>query len=286
MKVSMLSLLKEAQKQYFAVPAMNFIDFSSAKAYLEASQEKGLPLILAFAQTHNNWLALEDAAMIGRYIQEKASTPIVLHLDHGQDLDFIKRAINLGFNSVMIDASMQTFDDNVSLTREVVNYAHARGVDVEAEIGFVGANENLENHQVIESIYTSLEDAQTFYQKTHVDSLAISIGTAHGIYNGTPEINFERLAQISSQLPIPLVLHGGSSSGDANLKRCAREGIAKINTFSDVITAAFAYQQKHQVKDYPNLQQGMQRAMKEVLLHYYDVFETKEVLSDESKCQS
>lgn len=285
MKVSMSALLKEAKRQHFAIPAMNFIDFSSAKAYLEASQEKGLPLILAFAQTHNDWLALEDAAMIGRYVQEKATTPVVLHLDHGQDLAFIKRAIHIGFNSVMIDASLQTFDDNVNLTREVVDYAHARGVDVEAEIGFVGANDNLENHEVVESIYTSLEDAQAFYQKTHVDSLAISIGTAHGIYSGVPKIHFERLTQIASQLPIPLVLHGGSSSGDANLKKCAREGMAKINIFSDVITAAFAYQQKHQIKDYPSLQQGMQRAMKEVLLHYYDVFETKEVLSDESKCQ-
>ncbi|MGT2676727.1 class II fructose-bisphosphate aldolase [Streptococcus pseudoporcinus] len=285
MKVSMSALLKEAKRQHFAIPAMNFIDFSSAKAYLEASQEKGLPLILAFAQTHNDWLALEDAAMIGRYVQEKATTPVVLHLDHGQDLAFIKRAIHLGFNSVMIDASLQTFDENVNLTREVVDYAHARGVDVEAEIGFVGANDNLENHEVVESIYTSLEDAQAFYQKTHVDSLAISIGTAHGIYSGVPKIHFERLTQIASQLPIPLVLHGGSSSGDANLKKCAREGMAKINIFSDVITAAFAYQQKHQIKDYPSLQQGMQRAMKEVLLHYYDVFETKEVLSDESKCQ-
>ncbi|MCK1169594.1 class II fructose-bisphosphate aldolase [Streptococcus uberis] len=281
MKISMSGLLKEAQAKHFAVPAMNFIDFTTAKAYLEASQESGLPLILAFAQTHDNWLSLEDAAMIGRSIQESAKTPVVLHLDHGQDFQFIKRAIDLGFNSVMIDASLETFEENVRITKEVVDYAHSKGVDVEAEIGFVGANENLENHQVVESVYTTLEDAQAFYQATQVDSLAISIGTAHGIYKGIPKINFERLAQISGQLPIPLVLHGGSSSGDDNLKRCAREGISKINIFSDVIAAAFAYQEKQQDKDYPSLQEGMKKAMKETLLHYYHVFETKEVTSHE-----
>lgn len=282
MKVSMSSLLQEASANQFAIPAMNFIDFTTAKAYAKVSQKRGLPLIMAFAQTHQSWLSLEDAATIGRYFQSQTATPIVLHLDHGQDFEFIKKAIDLGFHSVMIDASLHPFEENVRLTSQVVSYAHARGVDVEAEIGFVGANENLENHELVDSIYTTLDDAKAFYEATQVDSLAVSIGTAHGIYKGHPKLNFDRLAELSKELSIPLVLHGGSSSGDANLKRCAKEGIAKINIFSDVIQAAHTFNQTNKTQDYPSLVQGMQGAMEQVLNHYYDVFETKEVVVHES----
>ncbi len=277
MKINMTTVLETAKENNFAVPAMNYIDYPSAKAYLEASQERNLPLILAFAQSHSEWLSLEEAAWIGKYIQDIAETPIVLHLDHGQDFEFIKKAIDLGFNSVMIDASLDSFEENVRKTKEVVDYAHQYQVNVEAEIGFVGANKNLENHKVVESVYTSSEMAMRFYEETKVDSLAISIGTAHGIYNGIPKINFERLHEIAEQLPIPLVLHGGSSSGDENLKRCATEGISKINIFSDVIAAAYKQKDEGYIKDYPSLTIGMKESMKDVLLHYYDVFETMEV---------
>ncbi|KHD44108.1 class II fructose-bisphosphate aldolase [Streptococcus hongkongensis] len=277
MKVNMSTVLGIAKDNNFAIPAMNYIDYPSAKAYLEASQECKLPLILAFAQSHSDWLSLEEAAWIGKQIQDIAETPIVLHLDHGQDIDFIKKAIDLGFNSVMIDASLDSFEENVRKTKEVVDYAHQHQVDVEAEIGFVGANENLENHKIVESVYTSAEMAMQFYEETKVDSLAISIGTAHGIYKGIPNINFERLHEIAKALPIPLVLHGGSSSGDDNLNRCATEGISKINIFSDVIAAAYQQKDEDFVKDYPSLTIAMKESMKQVLMHYYDVFETKEV---------
>lgn len=173
----------------------------------------------------------------------------------------------------MIDASLDSFDDNVKKTREIVEYARARGVAVEAEIGFVGANANQENHRVTDSIYTSLEDAKLFYEQTLVDALAISIGTAHGIYRGQPKLNFERLTEIAAALPIPLVLHGGSS-GDDNLARCAREGIAKINIFSDVIAAAYQHRLDSKITDYPSLMSIMPVAMEKVLDHYYDVFGT------------
>lgn len=275
----MSALLKAAQKGHYAIPAMNFIDFNSAKAYVEASEEKDLPLILAFAQSHSDWLSLEEAAAIGRYFQEKAKTPIVLHLDHGQDSAFIKKAISLGFNSVMIDASLDSFDKNVRKTKEVVAYAQSHQVAVEAEIGFVVANENLENHKKIESIYTEVSVAKAFFQETQVDSLAVSIGTAHGIYKGRPHLNFQRLHEIAQELPIPLVLHGGSSSGNQNLKRCSQEGIAKINIFSDVMAAAYQKSRDSAAYDYPSLNRAMIEAMKSVLIHYYEVFGTKKELS-------
>ncbi|MGT2807191.1 class II fructose-bisphosphate aldolase [Streptococcus iniae] len=286
MKATMRTLLRQAKEGHFAIPAMNYLDFASAKAFLDASQEKNLPLILAFAESHSKWLPLEEAARIGTYLQECSKTPVVLHLDHGQTIAFIKKAILLGFNSVMIDASLDSFEENVRKTKEIMAFAHKYGVDVEAEIGFVGANANLENHSVAGSVYTSLDNACTFYQETQVDSLAISIGTAHGLYQGTPHIDFARLAEISKALPIPLVLHGGSSSGDGNLNRCAKNGISKINIFSDVISAAYKVKDNHDSKDYPTLVLGMQKAMKEVLLHYYDIFETQEVKNGKRGHQS
>ncbi|MCB2828650.1 class II fructose-bisphosphate aldolase [Streptococcus dysgalactiae] len=275
MKADMSQVLQTAKACHYAVPAMNYIDFASARAYAKISEKRKLPLILAFAQSHSQWLPLEEAALIGYYFQQTLSTPVVLHLDHGQDSGFIKKAIDLGFNSVMIDASLDSFDENVKKTREIVDYARARGVAVEAEIGFVGANANQENHRVTDSIYTSLEDAKLFYEQTLVDALAISIGTAHGIYRGQPKLNFERLTEIAAALPIPLVLHGGSSSGDDNLARCAREGISKINIFSDVIVAAYQHRLDSKITDYPSLMSTMQVAMEKVLDHYYDVFGTR-----------
>ena len=161
MKARMRDVLGKAKKEHYAVPAANMIDWNCAKAYSETSEKLGLPLILAFAQVHSQYLSLEDAAAIGRYFQEVTKTPVVLHLDHGQDLEFIKRAIELGFNSVMIDASLDTFEENVRKTKEVVEYAHQLGVDVEAEIGFVGANA-ASNNEEVKSIYTSVEDAKKF----------------------------------------------------------------------------------------------------------------------------
>ncbi|MGX7109467.1 class II fructose-bisphosphate aldolase [Facklamia miroungae] len=272
MRVSSSQLLKKAQNNHYAVPAVNFIDGLTANAYLAVAEKLNMPMILAFAQAHNEWLSLEEAAWIGTHIQEKATVPIVLHLDHGQDIHFIQRAIDLGFNSVMIDASTETFANNVKRTKEVVNYAHDHGVDVEAEIGFVGANENLENHELVESIYTEVEDAIEFVNQTKVDSLAISIGTAHGIYKGTPKINFKRLSQIRERIDIPLVLHGGSSTGYENLNRCAREGITKINLFSDMINAGFNAINMPSVKDYPSLIIQMKKSIEKQLEEYYAVF--------------
>lgn len=272
MKASSREILKKAQKNSYAVPSLNFIDGLTAQAYLEVCEEFKVPMILSFAQAHEKWLSLENAAWIGRKIQEKASTPVVLHLDHGQDISFIKKAIDLGFNSVMIDASRLSFENNIKTTKEVVAYAHERGVDVEAEIGFVGANENLENHEVVNSIYTEVNDAVEFVEKTKVDSLAISIGTAHGIYKGEPKINFERLYEIREKVEIPLVLHGGSSTGYDNLSKCVQGGITKINLFSDMINAGFAAIKNEDVVDYPSLMIKIKENIKEELIEYYKVF--------------
>ncbi|RWR12155.1 class II fructose-bisphosphate aldolase [Siminovitchia fortis] len=276
MLVTSKGLFEIAMKQKFAIPATNFIDQNTLRAYIAVAEKRQLPLILSFAQAHHEVMGLEEAAILGKYYAKKADVPIILHLDHGQDIDFVKKAIDLGFTSVMIDASQDPFADNVAKTKEVITYARPRGVVVEAEIGHVGSGDNYENHDHSESFYTATEDAKQFYEETDVDSLAISIGTAHGKYVGKPEINFERLNEIAHAVPIPLVLHGGSSTGDENLNRCASNNIVKINIFTDLMDAAVK-NFTSDAKNYFEVQEQLRSGIEKCLDHYYDVFQTKPV---------
>lgn len=277
MLINSKDLLIEAKKLGFAIPATNFIDLNAARSLVSVAEERGLPLILPFAQSHRDILSLEEAALIGRFMAEKASVPIVLHLDHGEDFQYIKQAIDLGFTSVMIDASQDSFEDNVLKTQEVVAYARKYHVTVEAELGHVGANDYSESALLTDSIYTEVKDVIQFINETQVDSLAVSIGTAHGNYKGEPKINFQRLQEIVAMTDIPLVLHGGSSSGDENLNRCALNGIAKINIYTDLLNGAMNEIQKQQPSGYIELKEAADNGMKQVLNHYYDVFETKRI---------
>lgn len=275
MLVTSKELFEKAQKDQYAIPAANFFDLDSARSYVTVAERLNKPLILAFAQAHMDTMSLEEAALIGNYFARKANVPVVLHLDHGQDEKIIKQAIDLGFSSVMIDASLDSFAENARRSKEIADYAHEREVVVEAEIGFVGSGVNYENHDHSDSIYTKVMDAVRFAEMTNVDSLAVSIGTAHGFYKGTPKISFERLAELKAAVQTPLVLHGGSSSGDENLHRCATEGISKINIFTDFITAAMKAIERESPTDYFQLKKLTNQALENTLEHYYTVFATK-----------
>lgn len=277
MKVDSNKVLPVAQKIGFAIPATNFIDLDSARTFVKVAEERRLPLILAFAESHRQIISLEEAALIGNYFVDKATVPIVLHLDHGTNPEFIFKAIELGFSSVMIDASQKEFEDNIKITKEIVDYAHKHHVSVEAELGHVGSEDLTEAYELSDSIYTQVNDVIEFVDRTNVDSLAISIGTAHGVYKGEPKINFERLKEIKEIAKVPLVLHGGSSSGDENLSRCAANGISKINIFTDFINGAFHKIEKDQPKNYLVLKELANLGMEEVLNHYYDVFGTQSI---------
>ena len=277
MLVNSKNALLTAKKESFAIPATNFIDLDSARSYVRVAEEKGLPLILAYAQSHSEMLSIEEAALIGKFFAEKSHVPIILHLDHGEDIGFIFKAIELGFTSVMIDASQETFEDNIAITKKIVDYAHQFDVTVEAELGHVGSNDFSESPTLTDSIYTEVEDVLEFVDQTKVDSLAISIGTAHGIYKGAPSINFERLEEIDKMTTIPLVLHGGSSSGDSNLNHCATHGISKVNIFSDFINDAFSAIKEKQPEDYLQLKNVANQTMVAVLKRYYDVFATRSI---------
>lgn len=277
MLVNSKKVLSDAKQGHYGVPAPDFLDLDSARVFVNTAQQLGLPVILSYPELLDKAMPLEEAALIGKLLAERVSVPVVLHLDHGENFSFIKKSIDLGFTSVMIDASMDSFDDNVRRTREVVEYARKHNVTVEAEIGHVGHGENLTELDESETIYTTVEEAAKFVELTGVDSLAVSIGTVHGIYKNltAPKLNFERLAELSAAISVPLVLHGGSGSGDDNLSRCCREGISKINIFTDFLTGAMNRISSDAPKSYPALKETANSAMEQVLRHYYGVFGTK-----------
>lgn len=281
MLVHAKEILLLAKAGGYAVLAPDFFDLDSARCYVQAAEAAGKPVILSFAQVHCQMgvMTLEEAALIGKFLAGNASVPVVLHLDHGQDEEFVRRAIDLGFTSVMLDASMEDFETNAARTRAVVEYAHARGVSVEAEIGHVGTGENYTSYADTDSVYTTVEEAVAFVERTGVDSLAVSIGTAHGIYKNQakPVLNFQRLHQLAQAVPVPLVLHGGSGSGDDNLRRCAREGISKINVLTDFFVGAMKQIADTQPRDYLSLKRAANAGMVKAAEHCFRMFDERNI---------
>jgi tagatose 1,6-diphosphate aldolase GatY/KbaY len=275
MLVNSKELFKKAQEGHYAIPSANVLDVESIKYHVGVAEELGLPLIIGVAEAHlGDNLSMEDAALFGKKYAEAASVPVVLHLDHGMSAESCKKAIDLGFTSVMIDASMKSFEENVATTKEVVEYAKTKDVSVEAEIGHVASNFDKND---TDALYTTAEEAKAFAEASGCDSLAISIGTAHGVYKAKaiPEISFGRLAEIHAATDVPLVLHGGSGSGDDNLNKCAKEGISKVNIYTDLYLAAMKSVEENETKDYLSLRAALKAGIQGCLKHYYSVFETK-----------
>jgi len=267
------SVLDAAKAGRYGIVAPDFLTLNAARVFVQTADALKTPILLSFAQGHAGLISLEEAALVGKYWAEKVDTPIVLHLDHGQNFDFLQRAVELGFTSVMLDASMKDMDENIRLTREVVACAHAKGVSVEAEIGHVGgASEGIEG-ATTDSVYTTVEEAKTFAAATGVDSLAVSIGTSHGVYAGsrTPELNFKRLQELAAAVPVPLVLHGGSGTGDENLRRAVREGITKLNVYTDFLVGAMAEIKAAHTDSLIETQKAADEGMRRVLTHYINL---------------
>ncbi len=270
MLVSSKIYLNDAFEKGYAFPHFNYWDSNSIRAEIAAAEELNLPVILAWAEKHSPEIGIDDALALGKYFGSRAKVPVILHLDHGVSPDLVKKGIDNGFTSVMIDASDKEFEDNVSITKDIVEYGHKRGVVVEAEIGHVGTNSTEDN-----SKYTEVDAARKFAEKTGVDSIAVSIGTSHGSYKtGTPKLNFDRLSELRKAIPIPLVLHGGSSSGDDNLRKAAELGITKVNIFTDLANASLHASESNKFDSEMSLAFAQRDAITDLCKHYYDVFET------------
>ncbi|NTW39472.1 MAG: ketose-bisphosphate aldolase [Cellulomonadaceae bacterium] len=228
-------LLAVANANNFAVPAFNISDYAMFNGIMEISEEKDSPVIIAI---HPDELSHIGADVLPAIIARahRSSVPVTVHLDHGATYEQVLVAIQAGFTSVMIDGSMLPFAENVAITQRVVEAAHAVGLSVEGELGTIGKTDDEAEDGTATIIYTDPEDAVQFVAATGVDSLAIAIGTCHGIYPATmtPELKLDLLQTIKSKVSIPLVLHGGSNNPDGEIGRSVKLGVNKINISSDI----------------------------------------------------
>ena len=240
MLMNMKELLAVANEKGFAVPAFNIGSDQLLKAVMKESIAKDAPVILELSPDE---LIFVEESLIQSMIYEanKADIPVVIHLDHGDSIDIVKRAINAGFTSVMIDASKQPYEKNIEITKEVVALAHPKNVSVEAELGTIGVTGNSIEGGTKDVIYTDPKQAKDFVDKTNVDTLAVAIGTAHGIYpkDMKPELRLDILKDIKAMVDIPLVLHGGSSNKDEEIAEAVKIGVSKINISSDIKVAFY-----------------------------------------------
>jgi ketose-bisphosphate aldolase len=226
-------VLRRAQAGGFAVPAFDCVEDLMVRTILETCEQLRCPAILMGLPgpdlEGNGWYYVPGLV---RAVADRHNIPVVLHLDHATELDDIRRAVDLGYTSVMIDGSRLPFSANVRLTRAAVDIAHPHGVSVEAELGHVGGSD-VENTAYAESVLTEPKEARRFVDETQVDALAVSIGTAHGIYRQLPKLNIARLDEIRAVTDVPLVLHGGSGTPANQLQEAVRHGVTKLNIYAD-----------------------------------------------------
>ena len=228
-----------ANEKKTAIGAFNVVNFEHIQAILEAAEKLNMPTILAFAQTHeeNDVAYLEEIGPVMVLMAKRAKVPVVVHLDHGVDLDYIEKALKLGFTSMMYDGSSLPYEENVEMTKKAVTLAKKYGVTIEAEIGKMAGitlnNEGItENRKSDRSMYTDPYEAKDFVEKTGVDCLAASFGTVHGEYFSEPKLDFELVKELSEQTGVPIVMHGGSGVSHADYKKVIANGVRKINYYT------------------------------------------------------
>ena len=235
MLVNLNEVLKKAQKGKYAVGLFNTTDTDMLQAVIEAAEESNSPVILGTAEVLLPYGELKLIAPSVISAAKRASVPVVVHYDHGLTFERCLEALQLGFSSVMFDGSAKAYGQNIEETKEIVKIAHAFGASVEGEIGHVG--EAAQGDESLENMYTTVAEAKEYLENTGVDALAVAIGSAHGVYKKKPKLNVERLKEIADAVSVPLVLHGGSGLSDDDFKNTIREGIAKVNIFTDLCLA-------------------------------------------------
>ena len=235
MLVNLNEVLLDAQKNHYGVGLFNTIDTDMLEAVISAAEELRSPVIIGTAEVLLPYGELKLITPSLVEVAKNASVPVVLHYDHGVTFEKCVEALQLGFSSVMFDGSASSVEENLRSTREIVRIAHAMGATVEGEIGHVGQADVGDNE--VSDMYTTPEEAVAFVDATGVDALAIAIGTAHGAYKSKPKLDIERLRKIRSALDTPLVLHGGSGLSDDDFRNTIKNGIAKVNIFTDLCFA-------------------------------------------------
>ncbi|ECJ2458605.1 tagatose-bisphosphate aldolase subunit KbaY, partial [Salmonella enterica subsp. arizonae] len=237
--ISTKYLLQDAQEKGYAVPAFNIHNAETIQAILEVCREMKSPVILAGTPGTFKHIALEEIYALCSAYSTSFDIPLALHLDHHESLDDIRHKVNAGVRSAMIDGSHFPFEENVKLVKSVVDFCHSRDCSVEAELGRLGGVEDDMSVDAENAFLTDPQEAKRFVELTGVDSLAVAIGTAHGLYTKKPKIDFQRLAEIREVVDIPLVLHGASDVPDEYVRRTIELGVCKVNVATE-LKIAFA----------------------------------------------
>ena len=276
MLVNLKEILKYAEDNNCAIGMFNATGLDSIKAIIEAAEELNTPVILAHAEVHNIY---NDISLIGPIMLEvakRAKVEVCVHLDHGTSLEMIKKAIEIGFTSIMIDASSLEFEDNIKLTKKVVSMCHPLNISVEGEIGRI---KSLDDTSDNEYYYTKASEAEIFVKETGVDALAIAFGTQHGFYKEKPELKIDVIKNVKKVVNIPLVMHGGSGLSEEQFKKCIDAGIRKINYYSYMSKAGYDAAKKVIESNKTNYMHDVEyasyKAMKEDLLKTIKIFNNK-----------
>ncbi|WP_026893524.1 class II fructose-1,6-bisphosphate aldolase [Clostridiisalibacter paucivorans] len=259
MLVSGKQILDHAHEHGYAVGAFNVNNMEIVQAIIEAAEETKSPVILQASQGGLKYAGVEYIAEMSKIAARNSSVPVAIHLDHGTDFKQIMLCLRHGFTSVMIDASKHPLDENIKITKDIVDIAHAVGVSVEAELGKIGGTEDDITVDEREATFTDPDEAERFVKETGLDSLAIAVGTAHGPYKGEPKLDFDRIKVIKERLDMPLVLHGSSGVPEQSIKKAVSLGINKINIDT-------------------NIRQAFNRAVRKFVSENPDVYDPRKIV--------
>ncbi len=232
MLVTLKEILRVAEEKGVAVGSFNAVSMPYVQAIIAAAEELEQPVILMHAQVHEemNLCKMEEVAPMMLWFAERAKVPVCVHLDHGTDLNYVKRGLELGFTSVMYDGSNLPTEENIANTKIAVEMAKKTGASVEAEIGSMGAREGGDEGGT--SVYTDPKQAADFVKETGIDALACAFGTAHGFYATAPKLDMERLSAIYDNISVPIVMHGGSGVSEDDYREVIRRGVRKVNYYT------------------------------------------------------
>ncbi len=242
MLVNMNEVLLPAKRNHYAVGLFNAVNLELARGIISAAESTQSPVIMGTAEVLLPYGPLEEVSYYLLPMARKAKVPVVIHLDHGLRKETCLKALELGFSSVMYDCSTDSYEENVKKVKEMADIAHSYGATIEGELGHVGDNEGSaegnSDLSVPERFFTDPKVAEDYVKKTGIDALAIAVGNAHGAYKLPPRLDFERIRTIAKTVSVPLVLHGGSGLTENDFRQAIRDGISKVNIFTDINVAA------------------------------------------------
>lgn len=256
MLVNLNDVLLPAKKNHYAVGLFNAVNMELARGIIRAAEDTGSPVIMGTAEVLFPYGPLEEVSYYLLPMAKKANVPVVIHLDHGLKRETCLKALELGFSSIMYDCSTDSYEENVKKVKEMADIAHSYGATIEGELGHVGDNPTSADDGEAEDphkYFTDPKIAKDYVEKTGVDALAIAVGNAHGAYKLPPKLDFERIRTIAHEVDVPLVLHGGSGLTDDDFRRAIREGISKVNIFTDINVAAV----KAEMEQFSSVEKGL-----------------------------